>query len=162
MSKTPHNRNHARTRPAGPRSWLSGGLSLLALPLLLLSLVLPLGLNLDLCGCEGGGHALFCGAAPSEAPVPERSSCCSAPAPVETEDCASEDEPCPGCPVVELPEVQLDLPAAPSSFDYPLALDARADRAQLGHGFRPAWTAHGSRAPPGKVPRYLLLGRIRC
>tara|TARA_R110002072_G_scaffold4377_3_gene30656 strand:+ start:778 stop:1212 length:435 start_codon:yes stop_codon:yes gene_type:complete len=144
---------------------LPGVLSLLALPLLLLSLLLPLGLNLDLCGCAEGGHALFCGASAEEpAPAEEpRGSCCSAPAPVQSDDCADEEEPCPGCPVVELPDFQLDLPVAASSFAYPLALERRgSDRIDLGHGFRPSWTALGSRAPPGKVPRYLLFGRIRC
>lgn len=133
----------------------------LVLPLLFLSLVLPLGLQLDLCGCAGGGHALFCGA--EEAPAEEPSSCC-APKPVERPECAADsEEPCPGCPVVDLPELQLDLPAAPSSFDYPLALaEPAAAPPELGAGFRPAWTAGGSRAPPGKVPRYLLFGRIRC
>lgn len=166
MSNTPSAWTPVLTPSLGARGPLSGLLSLGFLSLLLLSLLLPLGLNLDLCGCAEGGHALFCGTS-AEAPEPaeKEGSCCSSPAPAseQVQGEAAEHEPCPGCPVVELPDFQLDLPTTPSSFDYPLALsEPGSERVDLGHGFRPAWTALGSRAPPGKVPRYLLYGRIRC
>lgn len=134
----------------------------LVLPLLLLALFVPQGLDLDLCACEGEGHALLCGSAPAAAP--KKSSCCSEPPPPSAcTDEVPEGESCPGCPVVELPDLQLDVPAAPATFDLQLATYEHAPQGPLaGTGFRPALSLIGGRAPPGRVPLYLLLGRIRC
>ena len=122
-------------------------------PLLLFALVLPHGLNLDLCACAADGHALLCG---ELAPEPVASSCCSAP--------PADDAPCPGCPVVELPDFQLDLPAAPAGFDLELSLcrPAASREDSLSRGFQPTLAPRRSRAPPGRLRLYLLLRRVRC
>jgi len=125
--------------------------------LLVLTLLLPGGIGrLDLCGCEGSGHGVLCGQAepqPAEAPR----SCCSQRPGAETRE--SREEPCPGCPELDLGDE--DRPGVLGATESPdpdrlLALGplpgATPARVQSARSLAPQWP----RPPPGPHRLHLV------
>lgn len=130
--------------------------------LLVLTLLVPSGIGrLDLCGCEGSGHGVLCGQTspptPS-APTPSAQSCCAQRAEAETGE-ASEEEPCPGCPELDLGDQDLTGVSAASAAESDLgslhALLPGEPRpsARAGRIATPQWP----RPPPGPQRLHLLL-----
>lgn len=71
---------------------------------LVLTLLVPAGTGrLDLCGCEGSGHGVLCGQAKPQ-PAQARSCCAQRPDTQrpDTQVSPSSEEPCPGCPELDL------------------------------------------------------------
>ncbi|MCO5170670.1 MAG: hypothetical protein M9894_30435 [Planctomycetes bacterium] len=124
---------------------------------------------IDLCGCDGGSHGVFCPALPSPAatPPPGQGCCAGAPgaasgqraAPVSAADC--------GCPTVELERSPSEMveparelpggvpPSVPSThpaLTSPFPAVGRPD---------PGCVRAGSGPPAGSLRRHLLLHVLR-